>query len=363
MKRNREMRPITYRNVLFFLGLFVLFGCPLFGGGNNPPRPTYIYIEGVPKVSATDETFAITVYVNPDPSERTGQSVIVTPMVPAGCTVTPATQTVVIPATGTASTTFNVRTPASGYLIGPISARRTDHTAFLDKSVFTSNEQTVEVVPNLVSITFDPSTLVMNRGTSASINVGVLPRGNTSGSVLVTLDTTLAGLTLSPKTFVVNLAQGSITPATQLVTVSASANAGPASSSIVATTSWSQKSYHIASLPITVNAGTGTPHFTFTATPSQVTSAAYQMSAPVTYTLTSVNGFSGTVVVSQQASGEVEIFPTSDDESLTVSPSGPTTLTRRFTRFIGTDDISVVFTATHQASATSRSVTTLVKNP
>jgi hypothetical protein len=370
MKRDaateRQFKPITYKNVLFFLGLFALFGCPCLNGEDSaaydPPRSKMIFAAGVPALSATNEEFTVTVRTSRAAGEQVGQMVTITPTVPAGVTVTPPTRQLAL-VSGELATTFLVRTPASGYTRLAFNVSRTDHSIENDKSVFTATPLSGEVIPNLVSITYDPTSLVMNRGTSVSLNVRVLPRGNTSGPVLVAMDHNLSGITLSPPTFVVNLTQGATTPVNQLVTVSAAANSYTGTNQLRSSITWSQTSYDIASVPITINAGTGTPHFTFTATPLQVTSAIYEESPTVTFTLTSQNGFSGDVVVDPDADGETGIIPTVGAETFTVIPGTPTTFTRRFQRYYGTNDIHVTFTATHAASSTSRQVVITMKHP
>lgn len=367
MKRERApIKPITYKNVLFYLGLFALFGCSCpFGeqfASGSAQRDKAIFAEGLPALMATGESVTVTVRTRRLAGEQAGQTVTVTPRVSTGATVTPATRQLALAEEGFATTTFEVRS-AAGYSVLQFDVKRSDHSIESQKSLFEATPITSEAVPTLVSVTYDPTIIVMNRGTSASLNVRVLPRGNVSGPVLVRMDHNISGITLSPTTFVVNLTQGATTPVTHLVTVSAAANAFVGTNILRSEVTWSQSAYEVGRVPITINGGTGTPSFTFTATPSQVTSALYQESAPVTYTITSVNGFTGDVVVSQEADGEVGISPTTSPETFTVSPGTPTTFTRRFTRYYSTDDIHVTFTASHAPTSTSRQVVTTVVNP
>lgn len=363
MKRDpTSKKPITYKNVLFFLGLFALFGCPCLEGSSPPEYispPSVISVEGLPTQLANSEEVTITVRTSRAAGEQVGQNVTVTPTVSDGATITPTTRTVAL-AEGDATTTFVARTPAEGYSSFAIVATRTDHSTLTDKSAFRGSAAS-QVVPNLVAMTFDPTSLVVNRGGSATFDAHVLPRGNTRGAVTLGFDVGGQGVTCTPAQFVVNLTEGSTTPVTQRLTVAANTNAPLGPMNLFGYVRSGVTKQQITTYPLAINAGSGTPHFTFTATPSQVTSAMYQQSAPVTYTLTSVNGFIGSVVVSQQADGEVGISPTSDDETFAVSPTAPATFTRRFTRYYGQGDIRITFTATHAASSTSRTVVTTVK--
>lgn len=99
---------------------------------------------------------------------------------------------------------------------------------------------------------------------------------------------------------------------------------------------------------IVVSEATGGPAFTFTASRRTVSTVPTVFSPPVTFTLTSVNGFAGDVSVNWvEEEGVVSDNPVPKPLVVSLSPTTPRTFTRRFYRFAEHQNpLDVVFTAT-----------------
>lgn len=365
--RPDTFRPITYKNVLFWFVTFLVLGCqcPLLPDNTPPPRPTPISVmtlstPGV--VFAPAETFTLTVRTTLAPGESAGQTVIVTPRVPAGFTVTPTQRSTVLQTPQTV-TTFQVTTPASGDGTFSLYASRTAGT--IVSGVTLEAGMTASVLPQLVSVTVDPRPVTVAQGGTRDLTLTFLPRGNTSGPVDVRLHFPRTGLSLNTSVLSLTMVNNPPTPVTRTVRITAQQSAALGDQPLIyyMTNANPASSNQFHTHNVTVTAASANPSYTFTATPLEVTSATYAESVPVTFTITSQNGFAGDVVVSQESDGEVGVLPTYNDETFTVSPTAPTTFTRRFQRYFGTADIHITFTATNAANAISRQVVITSKHP
>jgi hypothetical protein len=100
------------------------------------------------------------------------------------------------------------------------------------------------------------------------------------------------------------------------------------------------------------------PGFSFTASKNLVVTPITTFSEPVTFTLTSEGGFSGTVSINwADIFGAVPSDPTPRPFEVTISPGEPATFVRKFYRFEpGDADIPIVFTATSGLVSKSQTV-------
>ncbi|HMS56092.1 MAG TPA: hypothetical protein PKA27_11895 [Fimbriimonadaceae bacterium] len=200
----------------------------------------------------------------------------------------------------------------------------------------------------------NPTGLSLQQGDSAQVTMRV-----TSYGVAGNYTMTLAGgngLTVSPASHAVTIPSSGYVE--RVFTVTASESAPLGNQNLVGGVQG-----YTTTLAVSV-VGEATPDFTFTANPGAVTSAIYEYSTPVAFTLTSVGGFSGDVVVDWTANGEVGSDPGSSEVTHSVSPAAPTVFNLRLVRYPGTDQpITMTFTATHVASNTSRTATVTLNLP
>jgi hypothetical protein len=106
----------------------------------------------------------------------------------------------------------------------------------------------------------------------------------------------------------------------------------------------------------------GTPDFAITATPTEVSAAPNGMSEKVTFTVSSVNGFSGPVKITWVADGGASPSPNDNDFTGTVTPSTPYKFELNMYRYATySTDIPIVFNATDIPFTKQHSVTINVK--
>lgn len=117
---------------------------------------------------------------------------------------------------------------------------------------------------------------------------------------------------------------------------------------------------NLASASIVVGNPSTEPTFSFTASPNLVTGVAHAYTAPTTFTLSSLNGFSGTVSINwSSAEGIAPNEPTPRPLEVNLTPGTPVTFTRTFYRYAEHhDDIPITFTATSGTTEKSVTVTT-----
>lgn len=350
-------KPVTYKNVLFFLGLFALFGCPCVEGSDNLIHRDYIGIAVPNPVFANGEEVDVRVWVEVSPGEQNGQTVTVTPLPPEGWQVTPASREVTLGAERElVESVFRVRTPDSGLGARSFAARRTYHSAITPERF--ENSIQVELQANLVEI--DANLVSVPLGGSQTFTVNVRPRGNTAGNIALRF-ADHPDFSFSPNPFTVELTQGATAWVSKSVTVSATANAATSQQEVRVLTS---ANVNTGRVRVNATSGTGQGGFTISASPTVVDTPFYTFSAWVTFTLTSVGDFSGDVEVAATVGGNLAIFPVSIPETFVVNPGAPTTFTRRFQRYgEGTADVPVTFTATHAASSTTRTVVITGRHP
>ncbi len=122
------------------------------------------------------------------------------------------------------------------------------------------------------------------------------------------------------------------------------------------------------SVTVTINpATTGTPTFAISAYPMEVTVANGVSQDPATlvsFTVSSVNGFTGPIKITWITDGGVSPQPNNNDFVVNVTPSTPANFTRHFYRFTtGTEPIPITFNATDIPFTTAKDVTINVKHP
>lgn len=118
-------------------------------------------------------------------------------------------------------------------------------------------------------------------------------------------------------------------------------------------------------LPFTARQSTGTPDFDITATPGAVTVANGISSTPVTFNVTSLNGYAGPVKVTWAADGDVSPQPNTNDFTLSLTANGTQTFTRTFYRFTtGNEEIPCVWNVTDiPFTGKQKSTTVTVRHP
>lgn len=202
-----------------------------------------------------------------------------------------------------------------------------------------------------IEVSFDPDPLTLNPGETKPVTVRIR-RGSDSNNIPFSLRASAAGLSVTPATFVADLTD--VAETTQVVQVTAPiGSAGPYTMLI-------GNSITVAArLPITVaGGGGGTSDFAITATPMDVYVANGGTSGDVQFTVSSVGGFTGTVMITWVVDGGAEPAPNTNNFTGTVSPTTPFTFTRRmFRSSLDGDTVPVVFSATDVPFTKQRSVT------
>ncbi|MEQ1932404.1 MAG: hypothetical protein ABL962_00800 [Fimbriimonadaceae bacterium] len=118
----------------------------------------------------------------------------------------------------------------------------------------------------------------------------------------------------------------------------------------------------IGTATIIVSNGTAGGSFSFTATPLEVSTKTNVNSSDVTFTVTSVGGFSGQVTVNWVADGDASPFTGENNFVGTVTPSTPWVFKRKMYRWAThAEDIPINFNVTNLANTIERSVVINVK--
>lgn len=282
------------------------------------------------------ETFSLPVQVLTATGESSGISVTVTPDVPAGFTVSPESADVVLPGGGGAVyVTFAVTAPATGGTENTqvyVGAHRTSSNNTTSSALLTQ-DRSLTMVPGLVAANLTPNQATMSPGQSASFSVAVTPRGNTSGAtpLRAVITPAKAGVSISPTGFSLNLTQGSTTPVTQAFTVLTAANAATGPTFIEIQTA---SGYVLDRSSLTIAAGTGgNPRFTITASKREVTVPVHTLSEDVSFTVDSVDGFTGLVNIIWATENDLACSPADNNFQLQVRPGIPGRFTRKFYRY------------------------------
>lgn len=206
---------------------------------------------------------------------------------------------------------------------------------------------------SIATSSFNPSTIALQQGASQTVTLRTTSYGR-AGNFNMTLSGG-NGLTVTPASHAVTLPPTGYIERTFTVTASDTA---PTGRQVL------NGGIPGAMTTLTVDVqGEANADFTFTANPTQVTTDIYELSTPVLFTLTSVGGFSGDVVIAWSANGECGTEPGSQEVTKTVSPSAPTTFALQLVRYPGPAPITMTFTATHVATNTVRTATMTLNAP
>ncbi|HTU41398.1 MAG TPA: protease pro-enzyme activation domain-containing protein [Candidatus Aquilonibacter sp.] len=181
------------------------------------------------------------------------------------------------------------------------------------------------------SVSASPTSVTVTQGSSGTSTITVTSTGGFNSATTLSASGLPSGVTATFSTNPVTPpANGSVT-STLTLTASASATVGTATVTITGT---SGSTSHSATISLTVNASSGTKNFTITSSPSSFT-IDDGGSVSTTATVTSVNGFSGSVTLS------VNEFPT--DVSATAS-ANPVKVPAN-----GSVKVTITWTATRRA--------------
>lgn len=349
---------IRVRRVLAAVGLLVIFGCgdvaSCLGegeGGGQVVLPG-IYLGTTTQafsdpLQARGETFSIPVTVRLTTGEQTSFSSVVTPKAIPGVTFTPASQTVNVGSTPE-TVTFNA-TIADTAALGDFELRFT-RTGSAADSLRTTN--TALTVANLAQATITPTSRTINAGETRTFEVAVLPRGLSEGPIQLQTNLNATDVTVTPANFTVNLVRGSSTPILETISVFAHANVASKSAPLRIR----QDSQTLASADVNFIAGGGSD-FTFTASPTTVSGAIYVLTQEVTFTLTSLGGYSGTLLITPEAGGPVGEEPVTGEFQLTLAAGETKTFKRKFMRFPGAETNEFFYVARDTVTNDSKQVT------
>ncbi len=302
------------------------------------------------------ETFTVPVAVRLLPGETPGDTVVVTPALPSGITVTPATRSVPLPqanqkafvtftATVTSTARFEDRTL--------VSASRTEKSGGVStapNSVYASG--TLNIVEDLVAVTVTPPSVILDSHGQQTFTLSILPRGDADGTVQIfpEMEQDRAEYQIIPGRLDVPIVRGSTTPVVRTVLVKHVGVNNSATLKIKLTPHAT-----VATARITIRGAVGGPSFLFNAEPLTITTENMVDSEEfVTFTLTPVNGFTGDVTIHHQT--EFGLFPVPGNNDFTVNiPNGtPVTFTRRFNRYA---TITTPMQMTWTAKSTPLSIT------
>lgn len=351
--QEKGRRYIGWLRALQLVGVFTAFGCMggnCFSGSSGdtyvPPPGTGLELFhtseewDTEKVYTRGESFQFQAKVIPITGEVLGETVTVTPEVPTGCTVTPATRDVVLtaaPVMADFTLTIAENAPATD---DPIIVNRTEAAPGSIDTRATNDSAPFKLVEQLVTATLSPTNLNIALGGNGTVTLSVLPRGSTSGTVRLFSVLNTNGLDVTPAAFNVNLVRGSTTPV--LVTLTAtSTGASSDSGELIITTADSVKVAQSI-----VSAGDNQPSFEFSATPTFVTTPNNELSSLVTFRLQTIRNFSGPVVINYSVQGYGAVSPT--DNNFTVNLTGGSQVfTKKFYRYeTSSNPVIVVWTAT-----------------
>lgn len=115
--------------------------------------------------------------------------------------------------------------------------------------------------------------------------------------------------------------------------------------------------------PPGVNNPPPTGPFTFTATPGLVTMPTNTMSQDVTFTITPVGNFTGTVRVTWETIGTCSPSPNTNDVDVVVNAGTPATFTRKMYRWDSQAPMSITWRASHAPTATERTLAIQLRAP
>ena len=355
-KESGWKRKTNVRRLLGGIGLAVILGCgdvvscmPQNEGG-NPVLPG-IYLGTTSQafshpLQARGETFAIPVTFRKAGDESATASVI-TPQPIPGVTFDPASRAVTL-SESPQTVSFNATIGASATL-GDHELRFT-RTGSAPANLRTTN--TTLTIANLAQATITPATRTINAGETRTFEVAVLPRGLSEGPIQLQTNLNATDATVTPATFTVSLVRGSSTPILETISVFAHAN--------VASKSVPLRIRHdattVASADVNFIAGGGSD-FTFTASPTTVSGAIYVLTQEVTFTVTSLGGYSGTLLITPEAGGPVGEEPVTGEFQLTLAAGETKTFKRKFMRFPGAETNEFFYVATDTVTNDSKSVT------
>ncbi len=376
LESNAAKLRIAATRALWAIFLLATLGC--FGGNNPlncdrekefpPPPPSGLFLgtatTGFTRAdSARAETFTLPVMVQTLSGESAGDVVTVTPTPVTGVTYYPPSADVTLAQLGMrVPVTFSATvSPTAPYGALSLGASRTSDSSSADDSQL-RDSTTTQVVANLISVSITPANVSFPKGTNKQFTLSILPRGNTQGNqtLKVSYASTHGAVTLTPATFVINLVQGSTTPLERVVTVSTT---DLAPERIYELSAYINNTYRVARNNFTLNGDTGgAPSFRIVASPTQVTTANHVPSSNVTFTVTSLNGFTGQVKVSWQADSEVTPMPGDNDFIVNVQPAIPATFTRQFYRYLEDNSPAHVTFSAEDIPFTVRKGTTITIN-
>lgn len=371
-QRTNSFKDIVNAPLKLCIGLMVLLvtigagGCPRSDQPGETPIQKGIAFASPGGPYSTnqevgdEEVVDVPVALSLLPGEQPGQSVVVR-LMQDGVDVAP-TQTANLPiASSKTYLTFRVtvREGKSDFLAergrGPTGVGTNDQEL---RAVITHI-----VRKNLVKVTLIPATPTIPRGSSQTFTMGVLPRGNTSGPVTVSLETDSPSLVPTPNTFNLTMVAGSTTPVERTVVLDVAGNAGLGSYHLFADqhlTIAGQAAKVICGLiPLRIIDGAGSPEFTFAISKTNFVVANGVPTEDVVFTLRSVNGFDGDVSVSHSSVSETLVEPNINPYRVRVTPATPVTFVRRLYRFFGTTPVTIIFRANSDGFTRKEITTTL----
>lgn len=202
-----------------------------------------------------------------------------------------------------------------------------------------------------LDVSFNPASVNLRPGESQDVQVMV--SANMAG--IYPLRVNAPGVTVSPANFTATFDTG-LTPVVQVLTITAPA--GNSAGNYTLEIGDVLKVY--GSMAIAIN--DGTPDFAITASRELVSVQNNVMSDDVDFTVTSLNGYTGTIKITWVADGDVSPSPSDNDFTGTVSPTAPFKFKRKMYRYATHgDDIPLVFNATDVPYTKQRSVTVTIR--
>jgi hypothetical protein len=198
------------------------------------------------------------------------------------------------------------------------------------------------------SLSASPASLSINQGNSGNSTITVTPSGGFTGSVSLSASGLPSGVTA---TFGTNPTTG-----TSVVTFAVSA-AAAAGTSAVTITGTSGSLTHTTTVTLTVVNPGATPNFTISVSPSTL-AVRRGTTGSYTVTITSVNGFAGTVNLSVSGQGS-RVTPTFNHTSVT--GSGTATLSVRVSNRATTGNRTLTITGTSGSLSHSTTATLTIQ--
>jgi hypothetical protein len=360
-----------FRSVLQTVVVFTICGC---GGATGPQcdqatnkPPDTIGISGIYFTDAAvfgsplvtqGETLTIPITVQSFVGEA-GTTSTVTPFSIHGVTFQPESIPVVMPPElQTKDVVFHAKIAANMVAQDyDLTVRRDSRQA---ENGFAKASTIMRVRNNLVSATITPTTANVAPGLQRAFKVSVLPRGDTEGPVNLTVAVNSPKLTVQ-QNFTVNMVLHSSVPVDQNLVLTVAENATSQDSGPLKI---NQGTREVCRADVTVGSGSGAPSLLITANPLQIVAPFNAYSAPVAFTVTSVNGFSGSARITYPTNTSIVPSPDTNNFLVDVSPGHPAVFSLKMYSFATDSDYhSISFTASDIPRTIANGVTIRVKHP